>query len=73
MDYQLICTEHSEQGLFFRAGKNEPKKCYATIKTDKNLNISADSRPICTELSEQGSFSRATQNRVQEVPCYDQN
>ena len=34
---QLICTELSEQGLFFRASHNESKKCCAMIKIDKKL------------------------------------
>ena len=54
---QLICTEPSEQGLFFQASQNESKECYAMIKTDENSNISAESQPICAEPSEQGSFS----------------
>ena len=36
--------------------------CYARNKTDKNLNISADSQLICTKLSEQGSFFWGGQN-----------
>ena len=36
---QPICTKPSEQGLFFQAGQNESKECYAMIKTDKNSNI----------------------------------
>ena len=38
------------------------------IKTDKNLNISADSQLICTKLSEQGSFFQASQNESKK--CY---
>ena len=38
------------------------------IKTDKNLNISADSQLICTELSEQGSFFPAGLNESKK--CY---
>ena len=45
-------TIPSEQGLFFQAGRNESKECYAMIKTVKILNISVESRPICTESSE---------------------
>ena len=57
----LIC-------LFFQAGRNESKECYALIKTDKNLNISAESKLICTKPSEQGSFFWAGQNKSKK--CY---
>ena len=50
------------------ASQNESKKCYATIETDKNFNISADSQPICTELSEQGSFFWTSWNESKK--CY---
>ena len=43
-------------GLVFWAGQNESKECYATIKTDEDLNISVESWPICTKSSEQGLF-----------------
>ena len=36
------------------------------IKTDKTLNISAESQLICTEPSEQGSFYPAGQNESKE-------
>ena len=49
VEFQLICTESSEQGLFLQAGQNESKELYAMIKTDKNSNISVESRLICTE------------------------
>ena len=52
----------SEQGLFFRAGRNESKQWYATIKTYKNINISAQYQYFCTKPSEQGLFFRAGQN-----------
>ena len=38
------------------------------MKTDKNLNISADSQPIWIELSEQGSFFQASRNESKK--CY---
>ena len=42
--------------------------CYARIKTDKNLNISADSQLICTKLSEQGLLFWAGRNESKK--CY---
>ena len=63
-----ICTEPSEQDLFFWAGWNEFTECYAMIKTDENLNISAESWPICTEPSEQDLFFWAGWNEFTE--CY---
>ena len=42
------CTKPLEQGSFFQVGWNESKECYAMIKTDGNLNISAESQLICT-------------------------
>ena len=36
------------------------------IKTDKNLNISADSQLIFTKLSKQGSFFQGSQNESKE-------
>ena len=47
---------------FFQDGRNESKKSYAMIKTDKNLHISPDSQPICTKLSEQGSIFQGSRN-----------
>ena len=70
---QLICTEPSEQGLFFEASQNESKECYAMIKTDKNLNISMKSWLIYTEPSEQGLFFQASRNESKGVVCYHQN
>ena len=52
----------SEQGSFFRAGRNESKQWYATIKTYKNINISARYQYLCTKPSEQGSFLQAGRN-----------
>ena len=42
VDSQLICTKLPEQDFFFWARQNESKESYAMIKTDKNLNISAE-------------------------------
>ena len=52
----------SEQGLFFRAGQNESKQWYATIKTYKIISISAQYQYFCMNPSEQGSFLLASQN-----------
>ena len=52
----------SEQGSFFRAGLNESKQWYATIKTYKNINISVQYQYFCMKPSEQGSFFRASRN-----------
>ena len=70
---QLIYTQLSEQGSFYRDGQNESKKCYATIKTDENLNISAESKPICTQLSEQDLFFLAGQNECYATIKTDKN
>ena len=63
-----IFIEPLEQGSFFWTSWNESKECYAIIKSNKNLNISAESEPICTEPSEQGSFFEASWNETKE--CY---
>ena len=42
--------------------------CYARIKTDKNLSISANSQLICTKLSEQCLFFWVSQNECKK--CY---
>ena len=49
-----IFTESSEQALFFSASQNESKECYAMIKTDENLNISAESQLIWWILQKSG-------------------
>ena len=56
----------SEQGSFFRAGRNESKEWYAMIETYKNINISVEYQQFCTKLSEQGSFFRASRNESKE-------
>ena len=48
VESQPICTKPSEQGSFLQACQNESKEWYAMIKTDGNLNISAESQLICT-------------------------
>ena len=58
--------KHSEQGLFFQAGWNESKQWYATIKTYKNINISARYQYFCMKPSEQSLFFRAGQNESKE-------
>ena len=73
--YQYFCMKPSEQGSFFRAGRNESKQWYAmiktykkskqwyaTIKTYKNINISARYQCFCMKPSEQGSFFQASRN-----------
>ena len=43
-----------------------PKEWYATIETDKNINISAEYQWFCMKPSEQGSFFQAGQNESKE-------
>ena len=54
MESWPIFTESSEQALFFSASQNESKECYAMIKTDENLNISAESQLIWQILQKSG-------------------
>ena len=66
-------TIPSEQGLFFQAGWNESKECYAMIKTEENLIYLSG---ILTNLH--WTFSTElvfpSQSKwVQGVVCYDQN
>ena len=60
VEYQWFCTKPSEEGLFFRACRNESKEWYATVKTDENISISAEYQQFCTKPSEQGSFFRVS-------------
>ena len=62
MGYQHFHMKPSEQGSFFQASQNESKQWYATIKTYKNINISARYQRFSTKPSEQGSFFWAGQN-----------
>ena len=66
LPYQYFCTKPSEQGSFFLASWNESKQWYATIKTYKNINISAQYQYFCMKLSEQGSFFSASRNESKE-------
>ena len=54
-EYQQFYMKPSEQGSFFRAGRNESKEWYATIETYKNVNISVEYQWFCMKPSEQGS------------------
>ena len=63
-----ILTDFQNRPCFSWAGQNESKECYAMIKTDENLNISAESQLICTKPSEQGSFFWISRNESKE--CY---
>ena len=69
----IFLHETSRTGLIFRAGQNESKQWYATIKTYKNINISAWYQYFCTKPSEQGSFFLSRSKWVQTVVCYNQN
>ena len=63
-----ILTDLQNRPCFSELVKMESKECYAMIKTDENLNISAESQLICTKPSEQGSFFWISQNESKE--CY---
>ena len=52
----IFLHENFRTGLIFQASWNESKQWYATIKTYKNINISAWYQYFCTKPSEQGLF-----------------
>ena len=71
--YQYFCTKPSEQGSFFRAGQNESKQWYATIKTYKKHKYLSMISIFLHKTFRNGLIFLNQSKWVQTVVCYDQN